>query len=229
MQEKEFSASMIAIYAKNDLFSGFLQEALSAGQIPVKIYKNFEGVTGKVCPDADLAVIFLESPQIPAFLVHLKSIPLIGVFSEGAAGGGKPGVAADSFASIFYVPVRAGAIVDRIRTLLRKGHLSHLPETVQIGPYLLKVKENILEGGKAGEKPLYLTEKERDILLTLFEGKGKAVDRQTLLDRVWAYAEGVETHTLETHIYRLRQKIEKNPSNPEILGTDGEGYRLLTP
>ena len=200
MQDKEFSASMIVIYAKNDLFSGFLQEALSAAQMPVRRYEDVEGVAGEACPDANLAVLFLETPQIPAILARLEGIPLIGVLLEGA-GGGKEDWAAESFDAVFHTPVRAGALIDRIRTLLRKEHLSHVPETLQIGPYLLKVKENLLEDGQAKDKPLYLTEKERDILLTLFENKG---NRQILLELVWAYADGVETHTLETHIYRLR-------------------------
>jgi DNA-binding response OmpR family regulator len=76
-----------------------------------------------------------------------------------------------------------------------------------------------------------LTEKERDILLCLLAAKaqgegGGAVERRALLDRVWGYAETVETHTLETHIYRLRQKIEMDPASPQYLLTDGTGYRL---
>ncbi len=71
-----------------------------------------------------------------------------------------------------------------------------------------------------------LTEKEMDILIYLHDSHPKKIQRQDLLDHVWGYAHDVETHTLETHIYRLRQKIEDNPAAPEILMTDDEGYFL---
>lgn len=207
---------MIAVYTKKERVLAFLQEALSVLQMPVQAYTDIEKIDSK----ADIIIIWEESPKIPCLSDDLKKIPLIAVLPDGTVLEGR------DFDGVFHTPLRVGVLIDRIRTLLNKGHLSHLPETVQIGPYTLKIKENLLEGAVGGE-PLYLTEKERDILLTLFENEGKPMDRQTLLDRVWAYAEGVETHTLETHIYRLRQKIEKDPSNPKILGTHGEGYFLL--
>ncbi len=73
---------------------------------------------------------------------------------------------------------------------------------------------------------LRLTEKERDILLALLDAPGRRIDRREMLEKVWGYASGVETHTLETHIYRLRQKIETDPAKPVIVLTDGDGYRL---
>lgn len=73
-----------------------------------------------------------------------------------------------------------------------------------------------------------LTEKERDLLSVLLAARGAVVARDDLLDRVWGFAPGVETHTLETHIYRLRQKLETDPTAPVILTTDGDGYRLIT-
>lgn len=73
-----------------------------------------------------------------------------------------------------------------------------------------------------------LTEKETALLEILVKAKGEAVHRDILLQNVWRYAPDVETHTLETHIYRLRQKIEDDPANPMIVVThdDGDGYYL---
>ena len=71
-----------------------------------------------------------------------------------------------------------------------------------------------------------LTEKETSILKYLYRSGDKAIGRDELLNEVWGYNAGVTTHTLETHVYRLRQKIEDDPSNARILVTEPGGYRL---
>ena len=78
----------------------------------------------------------------------------------------------------------------------------------------------------AQDKKIRLTEKETNILKYLLRAEAEVVHRDTLLEEVWGYNSGVTTHTLETHIYRLRQKIEADPSKAEILVTDAGGYRL---
>jgi DNA-binding response OmpR family regulator len=72
-----------------------------------------------------------------------------------------------------------------------------------------------------------LTEKEASIIKYLYRADQKVVTRETLLQEVWGYNSGVTTHTLETHVYRLRQKIERDPSNAEILVTESGGYKLV--
>jgi DNA-binding response OmpR family regulator len=76
------------------------------------------------------------------------------------------------------------------------------------------------------DKKIRLTEKETSILKYLYRAGGRPVTRDVLLDEVWGYNSGVTTHTLETHVYRLRQKIEPDPANASILVTEGGGYRL---
>ena len=76
-------------------------------------------------------------------------------------------------------------------------------------------------------RAIRLTEKETAILKYLYRAGQRAISRETLLGEVWGYNAGVTTHTLETHIYRLRQKIEKDPSKAAILVTDQGGYRLV--
>lgn len=124
----------------------------------------------------------------------------------------------------FNKPVRVGALLDTIGRFLRQRcDQSHL-QTVSFSGWVLDTIYNTLQR-KEGES-VRLTEKEKDILILLFEHTGQSVSRDMLLQNVWAYAEGVETHTLETHIYRLRQKIEQDPATPDILLTTETGYRL---
>ena len=79
---------------------------------------------------------------------------------------------------------------------------------------------------ESGQK-VRLTEKETSILKYLYRAGNKVVTRDILLNEVWGYNAGVTTHTLETHIYRLRQKIETEPSDAKILITEPGGYRLV--
>jgi DNA-binding response OmpR family regulator len=72
-----------------------------------------------------------------------------------------------------------------------------------------------------------LTEKETAILKYLYRAGEKTIGRAILLNEVWGYNSGVTTHTLETHVYRLRQKIERDPAKAEILITEPGGYRLV--
>ena len=78
----------------------------------------------------------------------------------------------------------------------------------------------------AKQKKIRLTEKETNILKYLYRAQPRAVPREELLTEVWGYNAGVTTHTLETHVYRLRQKIEPDPGRATILLTEAGGYRL---
>ena len=77
------------------------------------------------------------------------------------------------------------------------------------------------------EHNIHLTEKENAILKYLCRARDQVIGRNVLLNEVWGYNAGVATHTLETHIYRLRQKIEVDPSRAQLLVTEGGGYRLV--
>jgi DNA-binding response OmpR family regulator len=90
-----------------------------------------------------------------------------------------------------------------------------------IGPYLFRPGAKLLTGARK----VRLTEKETNILKFL-HAAGRTVPRETLLHEVWGYSPAVTTHTLETHIYRLRRKIEENPGEAKILLTEEGGYRL---
>jgi DNA-binding response OmpR family regulator len=122
-------------------------------------------------------------------------------------------------------PFRLGELVARLKAHLRQHALSE-DAVLVIGPYTFKPNVKMLIEEKQNKK-IRLTEKETSILKYLYRAGQKAVGRDTLLGEVWGYNAGVTTHTLETHIYRLRQKIEKDPAKAQILVTDAGGYRLV--
>jgi len=122
-------------------------------------------------------------------------------------------------------PFRFAVLLARIRAQLRQHEQSE-DATFQVGPYIFKPGKKLLLT-ETGEK-IRLTEKEAAIVKYLYRAGNTVVSRDTLLEEVWGYNSGVTTHTLETHVYRLRQKIEKDPSNAQILITDSGGYRLGT-
>ena len=122
-------------------------------------------------------------------------------------------------------PFRFGVLLAWIRAELRL--YDHSEDSVfSIGPYTFKPNAKILLED-ATENKVRLTEKETSILKFLYFAGDQIVSRDTLLVEVWGYDSGVTTHTLETHVYRLRQKIELNPSEAEILVTEAGGYRLV--
>jgi DNA-binding response OmpR family regulator len=121
-------------------------------------------------------------------------------------------------------PFRINVLLARLRAHLRQHERSE-DAVLQIGPYEFQPAAKMLLE-KGGKKKVRLTEKETSILKYLYRAGTRSVGRDQLLGEVWGYNAGVTTHTLETHIYRLRQKIEKDPANAAILVTDKGGYRL---
>ena len=126
---------------------------------------------------------------------------------------------------IIRLPCRIGSLVDECLACLRLSAYARLPRTIDLG-HGRELDWQAAALTHPDLDPIHLTDKERDILIALYEADENKLDRQALLDRVWAYAPEVETHTLETHIYRLRQKIEDNPGKPTIFVTASDGYAL---
>lgn len=121
-------------------------------------------------------------------------------------------------------PFRFGVLLARVRAHLR-SHEQSEDAVFKLGPYTFRPSAKLLTDEK--ERKIRLTEKETSILKFLYRAGQRVVSREVLLQEVWGYNAGVTTHTLETHIYRLRQKIEKDPSNAAILVTDSGGYKLV--
>ena len=121
-------------------------------------------------------------------------------------------------------PFRFAVLLARIRAQLRQHEASE-DAVFTIGPYSFRPSSKLLMTPKGGK--VRLTEKETAILRYLYRAGQKPVSRETLLQEVWGYNSGVTTHTLETHIYRLRQKVEKDAAQPAILVTEACGYKLV--
>ncbi len=121
-------------------------------------------------------------------------------------------------------PFRFAVLLARMRAQLRQHEQSE-DATFTVGRYTFKPSQKLLTT-QEGQK-IRLTEKEAAIIRFLYRAGQKVVTRDVLLEEVWGYNSGVTTHTLETHVYRLRQKIERDPSNAEILVTENGGYKIV--
>jgi DNA-binding response OmpR family regulator len=120
-------------------------------------------------------------------------------------------------------PFKFSVLLAHIRAQLR-SHEQSEDAVFRIGPYEFRPASKLLLDAKG--KKVRLTDKETNILKYLYRAGSKVISREELLTEVWGYNAGVTTHTLETHVYRLRQKIEPDPTGPKILITEAGGYRL---
>ena len=120
-------------------------------------------------------------------------------------------------------PFKFNVLLAHIRAQLR-SHEQSEDAVFRIGPYEFRPAAKVLLDARS--KKIRLTDKETNILKYLYRAGAKVVSREELLTEVWGYNAGVDTHTLETHVYRLRQKIEPDPGGPKLLITEAGGYRL---
>ncbi|MEO1603124.1 MAG: response regulator transcription factor [Pseudomonadota bacterium] len=211
-----------------------LREALSEQLVMTEDFDVFEAGNGAEALDKvreaiyDLVILDVGLPDMDGREVcrllrkqgvKCPVIMLTGQSSDSDTILGLDAGANDYIAKPFKFPV----LLARIRAQLRQHEQSE-DAIFQIGPYSFQPSAKLLTD--EAERKIRLTEKETNILKFLYRAGGRMVDRDTLLREVWGYNAEVTTHTLETHIYRLRQKIEPDPSNVRILVTETGGYRL---
>ncbi|MCJ8323893.1 MAG: response regulator transcription factor [Rhizobiales bacterium] len=120
-------------------------------------------------------------------------------------------------------PFRVGELLARMRAQFRQFEQSE-DAVFNLGPYVFKPSIKRLTEADGSE--IRLTEKETAILKYLYKADGSSIGRDELLCEVWGYNSGITTHTLETHIYRLRQKIEPKERGLKIIVTDSTGYKI---
>jgi DNA-binding response OmpR family regulator len=211
-----------------------LREALSEQLVMTEDFDVFEGGTGAEAMEKakaghyDLVILDVGLPDTDGRElcrrmrkqgVKAPILMLTGHDSDADTILGLDAGANDYVTKPFKFPV----LLARIRAQLRQHEQSE-DAVFQLGPYTFKPAMKLLLDEK--ERKVRLTEKETNILKFLYRAGNSVVARDVLLHEVWGYNAGVTTHTLETHIYRLRQKIEPDPSNARLLVTESGGYKL---
>ena len=151
---------------------------------------------------------------------HMPVIMVTGADGEQDVVRGLDAGANDYLAKPFRLP----ELLARVRAQLRTFDNSE-DAVFLVGPYVFRPSAKLMQE-PARNRKVRLTDKECKILKFLYRAGGKPVPRQILLNEVWGYHSAVSTHTLETHIYRLRQKMEADPSQPRLLLTAHGGYKL---
>ena len=170
-------------------------------------------------------------PGAPELCRRMRALgvaaPILVLAGAGAAGEKDAGACLDAGADERLAkPFRVAALRDRLRALRRRAPGGG-GTAGAIGPWEFRRGARLLRDAGNGRE-VRLTEKEAAILERLRRAGGRAVPREVLLDEVWGYSAGAATHTLETHVWRLRRKIEADPSNAALLLTEAGGYRLAS-
>lgn len=176
----------------------------------------------------DLVLLDVDLPDIDGReacrLMRKSGVTCPVIMLTAAAGDSDTILGLDAGANDYVTkPFKFAVLLARIRAQLR-SHEQSEDAVFRVGPFEFRPAQKLLVDG-AGKK-LRLTEKETAILKYLYRAGGKPVPREELLTEVWGYNAGVTTHTLETHVYRLRQKIESDPTSARLLITEAGGYRL---
>ena len=208
-----------ALAEQFDLYDGFsILQAENATQ----------GVKLATSERVDIILLDVDMPDMDGReackLMRSKDVSVPIVMLTGQDSDAETILGLDSGANDYVTkPFKFAVLLARVRAHLRSFEQSE-DATFDIGPYTFRPSQKLLL--TSDEQKIRLTEKETNILKYLYRAGGKAVARDELLSEVWGYNANVTTHTLETHIYRLRQKIEPDPGVARILMTEAGGYRL---
>ena len=186
------------------------------------------GVAAAVAARSDLILLDVDLPDIDGREVcrRLRAAGIAApvIMLTAASGDAETIQGLDSGANDYVTkPFKFAVLLARIRAQLR-SHEQSEDAVFRIGPYEFRPATKLLIDEK--QRKIRLTEKETSILKYLYRAGDTPVTREELLAEVWGYNAGVTTHTLETHVYRLRQKIEPVPGEAKLLVTEAGGYRL---
>ncbi len=203
----------------------------------LELHQEFAAIVGSTASEGiavaksgrpDLILLDVDLPDMngreACRLLRTAGVTAPVIMLTAASGKSDTILGLDSGASDYVTkPFRFNVLLARIRAQLR-NHEQSEGAVFHIGPYEFQPAARILVDGKG--RKLRLTDKEANILKYLYRAGAKPVSREELLAEVWGYNAAVTTHTLETHVYRLRQKIEPDPAMARLLLTEAGGYRL---
>jgi DNA-binding response OmpR family regulator len=208
-----------ALAEQLELDDQFVTEQAGAGEAGIRLAQERR---------PDLVLLDVDLPDIDGRAVcrRLRSAGIAApiIMLTGAAGDQDTIAGLDAGANDYVTkPFKFSVLLARVRAQLR-SHEQSEDAVFRLGPYEFRPAAKILVDDR--QHKIRLTEKETNILKYLYRAGEKPVARDELLTEVWGYNAGVTTHTLETHVYRLRQKIEPDPANATLLLTEAGGYRL---
>lgn len=124
-------------------------------------------------------------------------------------------------------PFSLRELLARVRAVLRRPGPRRKAEEFAFGDVRVKLRDR--QAFRAGRE-VPLTRKEFDLLVYLLAHRGEVVSRERLLDEVWGYERFPTTRTVDTHVLRLRRKLEADPDRPcWILTVHGHGYKFVVP
>jgi hypothetical protein len=210
---------MIKIISNNILYAQILEQTLSPFA-QIMVLDQIENLHN----NTELLIVvideYLNSTDYKKAIACTKEVASFAIIATNISNEDR-----NFFDMVFDMPVRLGFISKHVQSFYYKKLLMIKEKPIELAHYIFKPKESILYA-KADNKTIHLTEKENHILYYLHQNLGAPITREELLKKIWGYSTSIETHTLETHIYRLRQKIEKTPTIPEIILTDEKGYFL---
>jgi DNA-binding response OmpR family regulator len=203
----------ILLAESDDVLRASLAEQLQREGYEVVAARGIDEARGAAREQLSFAIIGLADAERALAILreHGLGCPVL-LLTDADAPASQDGIAR---------PFRFSALLARLHAL-NTHHAAAGETAVRIGPYTFHPSAKLLQ---AGLRKVRLTEKETNILKFLHANSG-TVPRDILLHEVWGYGPAVATHTLETHIYRLRKKIEQDPAKAQILLTEGGGYRL---
>ena len=187
-----------------------------------------EGIEAATTQRIDLVLLDVDMPDMDGReackIMRQKGVRAPVIMLTGQDGDADTILGLESGANDYVTkPFKFSVLLARVRAHLRSFEQSE-DATFKVGPYEFRPAMKLLVTDD--DKKIRLTEKETNILKYLYRAGGKPVARDELLAEVWGYNAAVTTHTLETHIYRLRQKVEPDPAHARLLLTDAGGYRL---
>lgn len=223
------SKTVLLVDDDNDLREALAEQfELYDGFTVLQAENATQGVKIATSERVDIILLDVDMPDMDGReackLMRSKDVSVPIVMLTGQDSDAETILGLDSGANDYVTkPFKFAVLLARVRAHLRSFEQSE-DATFDIGPYTFRPSQKLLL--TSDEQKIRLTEKETNILKYLYRAGGKAVARDELLSEVWGYNANVTTHTLETHIYRLRQKIEPDPGVSRILMTEAGGYRL---